>query len=91
MRKIKDYTWHDQKKIEFELDDSDGGYNNYEAFVDYWFVSEPAWNDYPGCKYIDEIYINALIKDGDEVHFVKQSDIKDEVKNKIVSLLEETI
>lgn len=87
MKQIKEYTWHDQRRVEFELDDEKGGYDHYEAFVDFWFVNEPDVN----YKSVDEVYINSLIKDGEEVHFIKQSDIASEVKDAIVNYLEDVI
>lgn len=86
MKKIKDNTYHDQKRVEFELDNGDG-YDHYEAFVDFWFVNEPDVN----YKSVDEIYVNSLIKNGEEVNFIKQSDIASEVKDAIVNYLEDII
>ena len=87
MKQIKEYTWHDQRRIEFELDDENGGYDQYEAFVDFWFVNEPDVN----FKSVDEVYINSLIKNGEEVHFIKQSDIPYEIHDAVVNQLEDVI
>jgi hypothetical protein len=87
MKQIKDHTWHDQRRVEFELDDENGGYDRYEAFVDFWFVNEPDVN----YKSVDEVYINSLIKNGEEVNFIKQSDIRIEVHDAIVNQLEDVI
>ena len=87
MKQIKEYTWHDQRRIEFEVDDDKDGYDHYEALVDFWFVNEPEVN----FKAVDEIYINSLIKNGDEVHFIKQSEIASEIKNAVINYLEHEI
>lgn len=87
MKQIKENTWHDQRRIEFELDDDNGGYDHYEAFVDFWFVIEPDVN----FKSVDEVYINSLIKNNDEVNFLKQSDIPIEVHDAVVRQLEDLI
>jgi len=87
MKQIKEHTWHDQRRIEFELDDDNGGYDRYEAFVDFWFVSEPDVN----YKSVDEVYVNTLTKNGEEYNFIKQSDIPYEVHDAIVNHLEDEI
>lgn len=87
MKQIKEHTWHDQRKIFIDLDDNNGGYDRYEAFVDFWFVNEPDV-DY---KSVDDVYINSLTKNGEDYHFIKQSDIASEVKDAIVNHLEDII
>lgn len=84
MKQIKEHTWHDQRRIEFEVDDDEGGYDSYEAFVDFWFVNEPDVN----YKSVDEVYINSLTKNGEDYHFIKQSDIPSEIQDAIVNYLE---
>ncbi len=86
MKQIKEHTWHDQRRIEFDVDTGDG-YDHYEAFVDFWFVIEPDVN----FKSVDEVYINSLIKNGGEYHFIKQSDIPYEVHDAVVNMLESEI
>lgn len=83
MKKIKDYTWHDRKEIEFDLDDGNG-YEHYKVDLDYWFIIEPEVN----YKSVDDVYIRKIFKDDLEVYFVKQIDIKKEVKDEVINILE---
>jgi hypothetical protein len=78
MKQIKDHTYHDQKRVNFSIDEDE-----YEAFVDYWYISEPEVNYFS----IDEVWVNQLFKNGDEVRFVYQRNINKNIINAILKEL----
>lgn len=80
MRKITNSMYHGQMKFFVEVDNEEDDFDVYEGDLDVFVVYEPE-ND---IKYVDEIYINHLFKEGEEIKFVKQEEIPQKVRDAIL-------
>lgn len=80
MRKISNSMYHGQMKFFVEVENEDEDLDVYEGDLDVFVVYEPE-ND---IKYVDEIYINHLFKEGEEIKFVKQEEIPQNVRDAIL-------
>lgn len=84
MRKISNSMYHGQMKFFVEVENEDEDLDVYEGDLDVFVVYEPE-ND---IKYVDEIYINHLFKEGEEIKFVKQEEIPQKVRDAILKWAE---
>lgn len=84
MRKISNSLYYGQKKFYVEVENDDEDLDVYEGDLDVWVIYEP--ENY--LKYIDEIYINHLFKEGEEIKFVKQDEIPQKVRDTILEWAE---
>lgn len=84
MRKISKSMYHLQMKFFVEVENEDEELDNYDGNIDVWVIYEPE-ND---IKYIDDIYINHLFKEGEEIKFVKQEEIPQKVRDAILKYAE---
>lgn len=82
MKILSKYKWQDRRTINFTID-----LDEYVVDVDFWVIDEPDTN----VKYIDDIYINSILKNGDEYKFLYQRDIDKEITNEVVCYLEREI
>lgn len=80
MRKISNSMYHGQMKFFVEVENEDEDLDVYEGDLDVFVIYEPE-ND---LKYVDEIYINHLFKEGEEIKFVKQEEIPQKVRDAIL-------
>lgn len=82
MRILSKYKWTDRRKINFVID-----LDEYFVDVDVWVIDEPDVN----IKYIDDVHINSILKNGDDYQFLYQRDIDKDIVNQVINYLEEDI
>jgi hypothetical protein len=82
MRKLSKYKWTDRRKINFVID-----LDEYFVDVDVWVIDEPDTN----IKYVDDIYINSILKNGDDYKFLYQRDIEKDIVTQVINYLEKDI
>lgn len=79
MKQISEYKWHDREKINFTID-----LDEYVIDADYWIIYEPEID----LKYIDEVSVNTIYKNGEYLSFVSQKEIPEYLMKEIVDTLE---
>lgn len=65
-------------------EEEEGQIDCYKVDVNFWVIYDPEVN----YKVIDDFYINSIEKNGEELEFILQKDIPEELKTEILNQLE---